>query len=122
LFKTIDHHEIEMIIRQEPWSRYSRRIWFLYEWLTGKRIDIPDIQDTKINFVDALDSKLQYTGPARRSLRHRVNNNLPGVPNFCPLIRRTELLDHYIFITFLLKKGLHRMALFFQYPMLFLKD
>lgn len=96
LFKSIDQKELEEIIRQESWGSYSRRIWFIYEWITDKRLDILDIQDTKINFVDVLDSKLQYTGPSRRSQRHRINNNLPGVPNFCPLIRRTELLDNFI--------------------------
>lgn len=96
LFKTVPQQELEEIIQLEPIGSYSRRIWFIYEWLTGNQLNISDIKDTKIRYVDALDPRLQYSGPIRRSARHRINNNLPGVPNFCPLIRRTELLDNYI--------------------------
>ncbi len=96
LFKTVPQQQFEEIIKLEPLGSYSRRIWFLYEWLTGDKLNIADIKDTKVRYVDALDSKLQYAGPSRRNLRHRINNNLPGVPNFCPLIRRTEVLDNFI--------------------------
>ena len=68
--------------------------WFLYEWLQGVQLELPEA--AKGNLVDALDSKLQYPGPARLSKRHRVKNNLPGVPAFCPTIRRTAKLDQFI--------------------------
>lgn len=96
LFKTVPQEEIEEIIHVDLKSIYSRRIWFLYEWLRGNKLNCPDMEDTKVRFVDVLDSKLHYVGPSRRSTRHRINNNLPGVPNFCPLIRRTKVLDNYI--------------------------
>ena len=96
LFKSVPQDEFEGIILLEPVGSYSRRLWFLYEWLTGNQLNIPDIKDTKIRYVNVLDSKLQYSGSIRRSVRHRINNNLPGVPNFCPLIRRTEVLDNFI--------------------------
>ncbi len=96
LFKVVDPQELIDLIQAEPWGSYSRRIWFLYEWLTQRTLAITDIKDTKINFVDVVDGKLQYPGPSRRSTRHRVNNNLPGVPHFCPLIRKTEILENYI--------------------------
>jgi hypothetical protein len=96
LFKAVPVAQIEAIVSAESWGTYSRRIWFLYEWLMDKPLALPDIQDTKMNFVDVLDPKLQYPGPGRRSTRHRVNNNLPGVQHFCPLIRRTQILDNFI--------------------------
>src|SRR5689334_1388095 len=40
LFDVIDPLEIINIIRLEPSGSYSRRIWFLYEWLQGGRLDI----------------------------------------------------------------------------------
>lgn len=104
LFKTISSRELEEFIHLEFKGIYGRRIWFLYEWLTGKELNLPDLQDNKIRFVDVLDEKLQYAGPSQRSLRHRINNNLPGVRNFCPLIRRTEALDNFI------KNNLNKMA------------
>lgn len=96
LFKSTAKQAIIDMITQDPLSTIHRRIWFLYEWITGISLDIADIQDNKLNYVSILDSKLQYPGPIRRSKRHRVNNNLPGVANFCPIIRRTPLLDNFI--------------------------
>lgn len=94
LFQKIDPQEIEAWLRAEPTSQYGRRIWFLYEWLTGKTLNIPDLNTS--NFVDLLDEKKYYTGPSEISKRHRIRNNLTGVQEFCPLIRRTEKLDKYM--------------------------
>ncbi len=73
---------------------YSRKLWFLWEWLREEQLDIEDT--TKGNFVPLINSKLQYEGKSRPSRRHRVRNNLPGTRNFCPLIRKTETLEQYI--------------------------
>ncbi len=94
LFSKIDKFDIESAIKQEPNGAYARRIWFLYEYLLEKPLDLPDLEQG--NFVDLIDNKIQYSGPARNSKRHRVRNNLPGVKNFCPLVRRTEKLDELI--------------------------
>ena len=91
LFKTISATEIENIVNNEPNGSYAKRIWFLYEYLTDTVINVSDAQ--KRSYVNLLDDKLQYAGPSRPSKRHYVNNNLPGVKNFCPLIRRTEKID-----------------------------
>lgn len=96
LFEILNLEELEKIILQSPFGIYERRIWFLYEWVMGKNLSISDIKNTKINYIDIIDISLQYSGPSRRSSRHRVNNNLPGVPNFCPLIRKTKVLDDYM--------------------------
>jgi hypothetical protein len=94
LFEMIEPEAISEIVCSEPTGAYSRRIWFLYEWLCDKKLDIEDV--TQGNFVDLINDTLQYPGPSRDSRRHRVRNNLPGTRNFCPLIRRTEKLDHFI--------------------------
>lgn len=94
LFDCIAGHEIETIVRQEPTGSYSRRIWFLYEWLLDSKLNLNDA--SKGNWVDVLDTSLQYAGQSRQSKRHRVRNNLPGVSAFCPTIRRTERLDNFI--------------------------
>ncbi len=94
LFKTIEAKDIEDIIRLEPTGSYSRRIWFLWEWLRVDKLDIPDA--TTGNFVPVVNGKLQYTGNFTQSRRHRVNNNLPGTKAFCPFIRRTETLEKFI--------------------------
>ncbi len=94
LFVSIEPEAIIDIIRSQPTGAYSRRIWFLYEWLCIEELDIEDAKQG--NFVALINDKLQYSGAARESKRHRVRNNLPGTREFCPLIRRTKTLDQFI--------------------------
>ena len=94
LFEKVDKSDLEDLIKQQPNGSYARRIWFLYEYLQDTKLDLSDL--TQGNYVDLVNSKIQYAGPARNSKRHRVRNNLPGVKNFCPLVRRTKKLDDLI--------------------------
>lgn len=94
LFDRLDPQEIINIVKAEPTGSYSRRLWFLYEWLTDTRLDLKDV--TQGNFVPLINEKVQYAAAPRDSKRHRVRNNLPGTREFCPLIRRTEKLDQFI--------------------------
>ncbi len=94
LFDILKAETISELIQIEPLSQYSRRIWFLYEWLLGNQLDIPDLD--RGNFVPLIDEKLQFAVEGKRSSRHRITNNLPGTPNFCPLIYKTSILEKYI--------------------------
>lgn len=95
LFEKVNEPVLIEMIRNEPLGQYSRRIWFLYEWLMQKKLDIPDLKDG--NYVPVLDDNLQYTiGKGTNSSRHRVRNNLPGTEKFCPLITKTEKLEDYL--------------------------
>ena len=44
LFETISQKEIETIVQQEILGQYSRRIWFLYEWLLNKKLEFKGIK------------------------------------------------------------------------------
>ncbi len=94
LFQTIEARDIETIIRSEPTGMYSRKLWFLWEWLREEQLDVEDARAG--NFVPLINGKLQYEGKSYPSKRHRVRNNLPGTHNFCPLIRKTKKLERYI--------------------------
>lgn len=91
LFDAIKTSDIEEIIKSEPTGGYARRIWFFYEWLTGTTLGIDDVSSG--NYVDAVDTKLQYTGTPTSSKRHRVRNNLPGTQHFCPLVHKTDKIE-----------------------------
>jgi len=93
LFAVIGPRPIEEIVRDKPSGSYARRLWFLYEWLTGATLDLPDA--TAGNYVPVLDPKRQYAAAAVNVSRQRVKNNLPGTPEFCPLVFRTEVLDRF---------------------------
>lgn len=94
LFLKVSSEEIKQLIKQKSTSKYMRRVWFLYEWLMDKRLNLPDSRVT--NFVDVVDANLQYPGVSEVSKRHKVRNNLTGNKNFCPLIRRTPKLENFI--------------------------
>lgn len=94
LFNALSAGEVIAMIAAEPTGQYSRRLWFLYEWLMDTQLDLPDL--TFGNNVDVLDEKLQFGCAPIVSKRHRVKNNLPGVREFCPLTRKTPALQKYI--------------------------
>lgn len=70
------------MVRAKPTSAYMRRVWFLYEWLTGRPLDLP--HQRRGSYVTALDTSLQPVGPLRNSPRHRVRNNLPATLDWFP--------------------------------------
>ncbi|MEA3348000.1 MAG: Fic family protein [Pseudomonadota bacterium] len=94
LFAAIEPKVVEDIVRLEPTGAYSRKLWFLWEWLQKEKLDIEDA--TRGNFVLLINDTLQYSGQPRDSRRHRVRNNLPGTNGFCPLIRKTAKLERFI--------------------------
>jgi hypothetical protein len=104
LFERLTPGKAAALFQIEPVGQYSRKLWFLYEWLLGKKIDIPDLSAG--NYILLLDEKLQYgISNGKKSNRHRIINNLPGAKDFCPLIRRTEKLDKYIVSDFAKQKN-----------------
>lgn len=90
LFLASRPEEISDIVRKTPTGAYACRIWFLYEWLTGKTLKLPAAE--KGTYVPAIDPEQQYATAGENSPRHRVRNNLPGTPEFCPLVFRTPVL------------------------------
>jgi len=91
LFNSIREEEITSWIASKPTGKYARKIWFLYEYLTGDMLPLPDLAQG--NYIELLDKERYYTiNPGRRVLRQRMVDNLPGNAAFCPVIRRTEKL------------------------------
>ena len=94
LFRTIGPEPVADMVRDAPTGQYARRAWFFYEWLTGTRLDLPDAGP--VGYVDALEPDLQIAAPPVNSQRHRVRNNLPGTPAFCPLVTRTPEINAFM--------------------------
>jgi Fic/DOC family len=94
LFEKVKAKDILNLIEKEPTGQYSRKIWFLYEWLMEKQLKLADL--TIGNYVNVIDENLQYGGVPEISKRHRIKNNLPGVRAFCPLIRKTHKIEAFI--------------------------
>ena len=91
LFDVVPAEEIAAWISSKPTGKYARRIWFLYEFLTGRELPLPDL--IKGNYAPLLEPDRYYTvEPGRRVQRQRVIDNMLGGKDFCPIIRRTEKL------------------------------
>ncbi|WP_372053865.1 Fic family protein [Tistrella mobilis] len=80
-------------VAEEPTGRYARRAAFLYEWLTGRMLQVPPRSGG--NYVDAIDAaRLVAASPdqVQKVARWRVNDNLPGTRHFCPILVRTPAM------------------------------
>lgn len=86
LFDRIDPEEVASWVRDEPTGSYARRAAFFYEWFTGRQLALPDTAPN-VGYVDVIDAS-QYLVAKRadRIRRWRVNNNLPGLREFCPMV------------------------------------
>lgn len=91
LFRRLSPTEVANFVRATPTGAFARRIWFLYEWLTGRQLDVPDAG--KVRLVDVVNPEQQFALiKGEVSARHKVTNNLPGTPRFCPMVRRSPAL------------------------------
>ena len=89
-FDRIESAEIEQFILAHPLGAIQKRIWFLYEYLTGKTLNIQDGEGG--SYTPLIDDVLQYALPISSSIRIRryhVLNNLIGNRDFAPYIRKT---------------------------------
>lgn len=91
LFRATGPDPIAEIVRAAPTGSYARRIWFLYEWLLQEQLDLPDAATGA--YAPVVDPERQWAIVGSNSTRHRVKNNLPGTPDFCPMIFRTPELN-----------------------------
>jgi hypothetical protein len=97
LFDTTESKHLCEWIENSPTSTYARRACFLCEWLTGTQLPIKNPVPAKMRYVDALDTDMQFgTGATTKDTRFRVNDNLLGTRNFCPLVRKTKFLSEMV--------------------------
>ena len=94
LFLATGPEPITEFVRAAPTGSYARRIWFLYEWLVDARLDLPDA--ARGSYALVVDPDQQWAIAGTSSSRHRVKNNLPGTPAYCPLVFRTPLLEQLV--------------------------
>ncbi len=50
LFESVEPRKIAGLVKSKPTGAYSRRIWFLYEWLCQTRLDL-----TRGNFIPLIE-------------------------------------------------------------------
>ena len=116
IFRAMDVGEFTAYVRSRPTGKYARRLWFLWEMLTGQRLPIENLN--RGNYVNLLEPEEYYTTrlvqsvivslgrdrkiiderpirPTWQVRRQRINDNLLGDARFCPTVRRTETLRRF---------------------------
>jgi len=95
VFDAVDTAEITAYVASKPTGKYARRIWYLYELITRKRLALDDLR--RGNYIDLLEPDTYVTvGTPKQSRRQRIRDNLPGDGRFCPMIRRTEAIKRFL--------------------------
>jgi hypothetical protein len=94
VLQLIPQQDIANYIESAPTSRYSRKIGYLYEFLTGKKLTI--LKTIAGNYVDLLDPGKYITSGGERNQRWRVNDNLLGTKDYCPIVRKTHELHRLL--------------------------
>lgn len=90
IFHRASEQELTEWIQTAPKGKHSRIAWFLAEWILGRRLPLEDIGQA--NYVPVLNGDAYFVlrrDAAEQSTRHKVINNLPGTPAYCPLVRKT---------------------------------
>jgi Fic/DOC family len=93
VFSKVNVRELTSWITAKPQGQYTRRVWYLYEWMTGKQLNIDDL--TSGNYIDLLDKDEYYTAEDQMVHRQRIRDNMLGNAKFCPVIRRTEAMRKF---------------------------
>jgi hypothetical protein len=90
IFDVVPQNTVAAFVRGAPTGTHNRRVWFLYEFMVGRMLDIED--GPEVGFTDLLDSRRYFTAASIPSRRHKVRDNLLGNRDFCPVIRKTQKL------------------------------
>lgn len=93
VFQYIEKGLLIQFITEHPLGQQTRKLWYLYEQLTQTLLPMPDVQ--KGSYIELLDNTVYYTAKPIKSRRHRVSNNLLGNFQFCPIIRKTHVLEQF---------------------------
>ena len=78
LFKSVPPADVAAIVRATPTGGFARRIWFLYEWLTGRELDIDPAG--KVRTVTVVDPALQV------ATEHQPRRHVTAWPTTSPAL------------------------------------
>ena len=93
--------DVKGFVEKAPSGKYSRKIGYLYEFLTGTRIDLS--KGIAANYVDLLDADKYMVSAGSKNIRWKINDNLLGGSGYCPVIRKTNQLKSLLAVDIKLK-------------------
>ncbi len=97
LFQRLEVQEMATLVQASPHSVYVRRLWFLYEYLTGHELPVPPLKTGNYDYVLSLDEYFCLDRTRSwKAKRQRLICNLPGNSLFCPVVRLTPRIKEYL--------------------------
>ncbi len=95
ILPAIGAESIKRWVQATPHGKYTRRIWYLFELLTGQRLPLADLKAG--NYVDLLEHDEYFVLDTPTQVRRqRINDNLLGNGDFCPAVRKTAAITAFI--------------------------
>jgi len=95
IFEVINETELAEYIKEQPNNNTRRAIWYLFEWLMNKKLDVPN---SSARYMALLDDEYYFTRDINNGVkdrRTRVINNCIGNKHFCPMVRKTKELEKW---------------------------
>lgn len=74
VFEAVPSGTIAALVRSAPTGASNRRAWFLYEFLTGRKLNIEVAAGA--GYTDLLDHRHYFTAAPAPSRRHKIRDNL----------------------------------------------
>jgi hypothetical protein len=91
-FEKMDRKDLEAWIKSEPVGKYARRAWYLYEFLTGETLDVPEVPPTEN--VLLLDPRITHHSNRRLVSVGNVSSTISwAIAITAQMIRRTDRLN-----------------------------
>lgn len=99
VFKKLGSGRVLQYIEIQPNGKYARQIGYLYEFLTGERLDLSVTIGGA--YVDLLDpDKYLVSERPDKNTRWHINDNLLGSARFCPVVRKTSAIKALLTLDF----------------------
>lgn len=89
VFEKITPEEVGDYVQKSPSSKYARKIGFLFEFLTGNNIALG--RPITANYTNLLEEGY-ITGSIIKNAKWKINDNLLGNREFCPMVRNNREL------------------------------
>ncbi|MEJ0106686.1 MAG: Fic family protein [Bacteroidota bacterium] len=76
--------------KQRHHQSIQEKIGFFYEFLTKNSIELA--RPIAANYTNLLEEEKYITGSVIKNIKWKINNNLLGNQEFCPIVRKTKAL------------------------------
>ena len=94
VFEKIQVRDLEDYVASSPTGKYARRIGYLFEFLTQQKLNFS--LPASLRYIYLIDEEKYITGKPVKNQRWKVNDNLLGTNQFCPVIRKTPALNEFL--------------------------